>query len=183
MLGDRDMNKEQNKPTNAEVQAAYEAVNQHWSHAEQERWSILYNFLMASTILLLAWATVYASAVSVKLPVLLVLSAGGVLISLLWPIIGCRVNLFIRRYGELGEKVENLLHLQDLGPFHRGETIRAEEQVNVTKQRCQITAMERVGRLIPSRVFVLIIPGLFAAIYLLLFILSWPVLHQGQQGC
>lgn len=137
---------------------------------------------MANTILLLAWAAVYASVVSVKLPVLLVLSAGGVLISLLWLIIGCRVNVFIRRYGELGEKLENLLHLQDLGPFHRGEMFRAKGQVN-NKQRCRVTAMEQVGRWIPSRVFVLIIPGLFAAIYFLLFILSWPVLHQGQQGC
>ena len=41
----------------------YQAAVQHWSHAEQVRWTLLYNYLMASTILLLAWATVFASAV------------------------------------------------------------------------------------------------------------------------
>jgi len=154
MSEDTDMNDKQNKLTDAEVQAAYEAVNRHWSHAEQERWSILYNFLIANSIFLLAWVAVYASPVYVKLPMLLVLSTGGVLISLLWLIIGCRVNVFIKRYGELGEEVENLLNLRVLGPFHRGEMIRANEQ------RCWATPMEWVGRWIPSRVFVLIIPSI-----------------------
>src|SRR5688572_22952405 len=104
--------------------AAYQAVNQHWSHAEQERWSILYNFLTANTVLLVAWATIYASQNHTKTIILVVLSFGGVVISILWLTIGARVNSFIKRYGQLGEMVEKKLHLDSLGPFHSGETIR-----------------------------------------------------------
>lgn len=88
------MNAQDSEPNDKEVLAAYQALNQHWSHAEQERWSMLYNFLMANTILLLAWAAVYASQIPTKTPVLAVLTLGGAAISVLWLTFGARVNTF-----------------------------------------------------------------------------------------
>lgn len=166
------MNSEGQEPEEDSIIGAYQAVNQHWSHAEQVRWSILYNFLMANTILLLAWAAVFGSASSAKTPVLLVLSFAGAVISVLWVTIGCRVNTFVKRYGELGELLEDRLHLHSLGPFHRGEQIREEEKTNKPKQGATRSLMEIVGALIPTRVFVLVVPALFAGIYVALFVLS-----------
>ena len=55
----------------------YAVASQHWVHAEQTRWWILYDFLMANSILILAWATIYTAKSSS--PALYVLSlAGGV---------------------------------------------------------------------------------------------------------
>jgi len=75
----------------------YHASVQHWSHAEQIRWTLLYNYLMASTILLLAWATVFASAVplSISWPkriALVVLPTAGLLLSVLWIGLGLRAS-------------------------------------------------------------------------------------------
>jgi len=110
------MSNQHSEPTESGVFAAYQAVNQHWRHAEQERWSILYNFFTANSILLLAWAALSSITPTKKLA-LLVLSLSGVLISFLWIAIESRVNNFIKRYGELGETVENQLHLHALGPI------------------------------------------------------------------
>ena len=153
-----------------DAQAAYQAINHHWAHAEQERWSILYNFLMASTILLLAWATLFGATQStIKTVVLALLSLGGIAISGLWITIGCRVNTFIKRYGELGEEAEVRLGIGEIGPFHGGEGLRREERRSETGA----DILEWVGSLIPSRYFVVIIPSVFALIYLVLFVLSF----------
>jgi hypothetical protein len=39
----------------------YQAASEQWAHAEQIRWTLLYNYLTASMILLLAWTTVFAA--------------------------------------------------------------------------------------------------------------------------
>ena len=44
------------------ISTLYEVLAQHWAHAEQLRWTLLYNYSMACTILLLAWAAVFVSA-------------------------------------------------------------------------------------------------------------------------
>jgi len=57
------MNDEKDNATNQESATSntlYQTASQHWIHAEQVRWTLLNNFLMAATILLLAWAAVYA---------------------------------------------------------------------------------------------------------------------------
>jgi len=169
------MSTQDNEPTEEAVLAAYQAVNQHWSHAEQERWSILYNFLTANAVLLVAWAAIYSSQNHTKTLILVVLSLGGVAISFLWLTIGSRVNSFIKRYGQLGEMVEKKLHLHALGSFHSGETIRSDEHLESGKGRGKRPLLERLGAFIPSRVFVLLIPTLFALIYFILFVLSMPI--------
>jgi hypothetical protein len=42
--------------------SVYSAISQHWVHSEQTRWTLLSNFLTANSILLLAWATIFADA-------------------------------------------------------------------------------------------------------------------------
>jgi hypothetical protein len=166
------MPKQPNAPTESDVLAAYQAVNQHWSHAEQERWSILYNFLTANTILLLAWAAIFSSTTPIRGSALMVLSLSGILISLLWLTIGSRVNMFIKRYGELGETIENQLHLHAIGPFHVGEIIRKKERSDESKRNRKLNLTERLGTIIPSRTFVLFVPMLFVIIYIALLVLS-----------
>ena len=152
-----------------ELVAAYQAVNHHWAHAEQERWAILYNFLMASTILLLAWAAVFASMPSpLRKVVLVLLAAAGAAVSLLWVTIGCRVNTFIRAYGEVGEEVEDQLDLGSVGPFHAGERVRLAEKENPKVG----TMFDRWGRKIPSSRFVVIVPLIFALVYAILICVS-----------
>lgn len=159
----------QDEPTTTLTIAAYQAVNQHWAHAEQERWAILYNFLMASTILLLAWAAVFASTASTFRTVVLVgLAAAGAAVSLLWVTIVCRVNTFIRIYGELGERVEAQLGIGAVGPFHAGERLRFEERQHPKDG----ALMDRWGRKLVSRQFVVAVPLLFAFIYLVLLLAS-----------
>ena len=148
---------------------SYQAVNQHWTHAEQERWSILYNFLMASTILLLAWSAIYASENSWKWIALISFSFVGFLTSIMWLMIGARVNKFIKRYGELGEKIEEKLKLYEYGPFYCGQKIRADE--NVSKKSESI--FEFLSFSISSSFFVLAVPILFVLVYIVLFILSF----------
>ncbi len=134
------MRSKHSRPNEESVRAAYEAVNTHWSHAEMERWQILYNFLTANSIIILAWSAIYSSSVRIRTPVLLTLSIGGIVFSILWLIIERRANKFVKQYGELGEKVEKQLHLQAFGLFHGGEKIRMDEHF---------------GTFIPSRHFVL----------------------------
>jgi hypothetical protein len=47
-----------------DMRAIYTSAVQQWIHAEQMRWTILYNVLVGNTILLVAWATLYTALVS-----------------------------------------------------------------------------------------------------------------------
>jgi hypothetical protein len=163
------MSTQQNELNEEAIRAAYQAVNQHWSHAEQERWSILNNFLTASMVLLLAWAAISTSQTPWKTSVLAALSLGGVAITLLWSILLCRANAFIREYGQLGEKLEAQLHLGDLGSFRRGEGIRTGERHGGKGGG----TMDQLGSLIRAREFVLCVPALFGIIYVVLSVLSF----------
>ena len=124
---------------------------------------------MASTILLLAWSAIYASDISERWIALLSFSFVGFLTSIMWLMIGSRVNKFIKRYGELGETLENKLKLNEYGPFHCGQKIRKEE--NVSKK--SFRPFEVLGSLISSSFFVLSVPILFALVYIVLIILSF----------
>ena len=158
------------KPKQNELLASYQAVNQHWAHAEQERWSVLYNFLTANMILILAWCAIYSSQILWRWVVLLTLSFAGFVFSILWLTISSRVNVFIKHYGQLGEQVESALHLTKHGPFHTGEKIRTDERSSTISR----DALDRLASVIPSRIFVLVVPLLFSLVYIILFILSSP---------
>lgn len=151
------------------ISTAYQAANQHWTHAEQVRWSILYNFLMASSILLLAWSTIYTNKCSLGTLTLHLFSAVGFLISIMWLMIGSRVNKFIKRYGALGEKLEDGLDLKEYGPFHCGQLIRSEEKTSKSLRNIFINP----GSFISSSFIVFFVPLIFAVLYIVLFIISF----------
>lgn len=89
----------------------YQTASQQWIHAEQIRWALLYNYLMASTILLLAWAAVFASANSdpIGQRILAALAVGGVLLSGLWVALGVRAAGFVHAYRVAGNNLEQEL--------------------------------------------------------------------------
>jgi protein-S-isoprenylcysteine O-methyltransferase Ste14 len=78
----------------------YQVTSQHWAHAEQIRWTLLYNLLVANTILLLAWAAIFAT--TVRPPgarvILVGLCVVGLLVSLLWVFLERRANGFSLMY-------------------------------------------------------------------------------------
>jgi hypothetical protein len=75
-----------------------------WQHSEQIRWTLFNNFILAQTVLVLAWSTVFASGLAdigstwrFKIAVLVLLSLAGATVSVLWAAIASRAN----RYHEL----------------------------------------------------------------------------------
>jgi hypothetical protein len=84
--------------------ALYQTASQQWTHAEQIRWTLLYNYLMASTILLLAWSAVFAPSDHSfeKAVVLALLAFAGISLSALWVALGLRATGFVRRYAAAG---------------------------------------------------------------------------------
>src|SRR6266545_4516598 len=86
----------------------YQAATSHWTHAEQIRWTLLYNYLMASTILLLAWSTLFANhrANPGATLLLAVISSAGAIISVVWILLGIRATGFVAAYHKLGLSLE-----------------------------------------------------------------------------
>jgi hypothetical protein len=74
----------------------YQVTSQHWAHAEQIRWTLLYNLLVANTILLLAWAAIFATNMrpAGAWLTLTCLSFVGLCVSLLWIFLQRRANGF-----------------------------------------------------------------------------------------
>ncbi len=135
----------------------YQVAGQHWAHAEQIRWTLLYNYLMASTILLLAWATVFASSVGPRRVVLFALSVAGILLSSVWVALGARATGFVKTYEDTGCVAEAAIQGTG-GPFaaargHRG-------------------SVTGIARLASSGFVLRFVPSMFAALYLLLAVLS-----------
>ncbi len=154
--------------------ATYQAASQHWAHAEQIRWTLLYNYLMASTILLLAWATIFAAQGSITSRdwILAALAAAGALLSALWVALGARATGFVKMYAATGEGLE-----ANLAPPKRGSSIRAPFAA-AAEHRGSVTG---VARLAPSHVVLWAVPSLFLLLYLgLLYLSALGVLAPGR---
>jgi hypothetical protein len=175
------MSTQHSEPKEDGIRAVYDAVNKHWSHAEQLRWSILYNFLTANSILVVAWAAIYSQK-STEKTILITLPVVGFIMSILWCLLEHRANTFVKGYGELGGEVEKQLPLGlgHLGPFKRGEEIREGKYVggrgrgNLSQmgRPCAfiLSLMDRLGAcaFIPSACFAVVVPALFALVYIVL---------------
>jgi hypothetical protein len=153
---------------------AYDAINRHWVHAEDERWSILSNFLLASTILLLAWAAVFAAPGSPARRLILSLVAlVGLAITVLWLTIASRVSVFIDLYTRLGEDVEQALEISK-GPFSEArDRIREKHDAPSRLTDWMNRTIDWLGLRLPSRVFVVIVPAAFGLLYIALLVVSW----------
>jgi len=107
------------------ISTLYEVLAQHWAHAEQLRWTLLYNYSMASTILLLAWAAVFVSAPgSGKRLILLTFSIAGFLVTMLWLVLQIRANGFVHMYEIAGRETERALAPSRSGSFWYSEKYR-----------------------------------------------------------
>lgn len=97
----------------------YQTASLHWQHAETLRWTLLYNYLVASTILLLAWAAVFAAKPKMhgRTSILVILAAMGAFSSCLWWALGARANGFAEVYREIAKQLESALS-DARGPFY-----------------------------------------------------------------
>lgn len=135
----------------------YQVAGQHWAHAEQIRWTLLYNYLMGSTILLLAWATVFASSVGPKRLVLFALSVAGAILSSVWVALGARATSFVRAYERTGFDAEAALQ-GTRGPF--------------AAARAHRESVTGIARLASSGLVLRFVPSMFATLYVLLAVVS-----------
>jgi hypothetical protein len=149
-----------NDESNDDLKAQYAAAVAFWTNGNQERWSILNNFFVASTILILAWAAVWTSPKSDSRPLCL-FSIAGVVLSAGWGVIMYRTWRFIHAFGEAGENLEKRIFKdrQDFpGPFVVGEITR--EKLKPIPVVGFLSA--RNSTISISIVFVLVFAALFA---------------------
>lgn len=138
-----------------DVPHVYGVVSSQWSHTEQVRWTILNNFLVACTVLAVAWATVYAGArpTDARTTCALWLLAGaGFLLSLVWVPLLDRANRFVKVYQDVLEAAEQR--------FPRGDQL-ATHQAERARKRPMFPFIQ-------SRWVLLIVPGVFALLYVAL---------------
>ncbi len=99
----------------------YDIAANLWIHLDQARHTTLYNYLMASTILLLAWATIFTTD-SYKVNrhfLLITLSIAGLLLSVVWFAYGHRANQYVHKAEETARSFEGYN-----GPFFHREVTR-----------------------------------------------------------
>jgi hypothetical protein len=145
---------------NEDLKIAYEATVQHWIHAEETRWSLLNNYFTGCSILLLTWAAVFTSHdVPYRRLISGLLAGTGLIISILWARLSHRANEFVYAYGELGVRLERGFGRDGPTqfPFHSSQL-----------RRSQLGAKSGVS----SSVTVVLVPSLFAVLYLFLVILA-----------
>ena len=96
------------EPGGATVLAVYKVAGDQWEHAEQLRWTVLYNFLVASTILLLGWGAVYQTgpASARRTLVLLTLCLVGAFVSVVWVGLSERANRFVKHHSIKAAELE-----------------------------------------------------------------------------
>lgn len=166
-----------NTTSHAAWTALYQTASQQWAHAEQIRWTLLYNYLMASTILLLAWSAVFASSDHSfeKAVVLALLAVGGIALSALWVALGLRATGFVRRYAAAGGDLEaELIKATGISPPNSPFAV-------ASRHREVITGLARGAS---SAIVLWIVPTVFLFIYIALLWVSFgqfvqPVLSAG----
>jgi hypothetical protein len=179
------MNKQNQKDDDELYRLAYEAVNQHWLHAENIRWTILSNFLTGNSIFVLTWAAILSSSINSKQIFLGATAFAGFILSIIWLAIEARSSRFVTQYFLLGKHLEDKLSINKVGAFNRSVALRVAQKKRPQKEipavEPKITYDEllktenRVERLfssIPTYMVVIIIPAVFIAVYIALFIYS-----------
>lgn len=102
----------------------YQALTQQWVHAQQVRWTLLSNFLVASSILLLAWASVYNQVSGPKSFITIIFCVVGLVKCYLWWGLSKRGNAFVQMYDSLGKQTELLLPPRLPRPFWESDELR-----------------------------------------------------------
>jgi hypothetical protein len=141
-------------PTRKDAYTALVAIVQ---HAEATSWNRFYNFLMFSTILVLAWSTIYSQSSRPKSAslVMALIAVVGILSGLAWSVLGYRGRKFVKHYLEEGEKIDKTA-AEGCRLFHRTITFGNEYDL----------------RFLNSTSILIGTPLVFSALYLVLFIVS-----------
>ena len=151
--------------------AIYQSATQVWVHAEQIRWTLLYNYLMAASILLLAWVAVFTSG-HPKRWVLMLLAIAGAAMSAIWILLETRANRFADRFHKVmlvweesvrKTIVPNESQLTPLGPAGATQDLRSELKNQLP-----------LGQITTSRVLTFT-PVIFAFVYCFLIWQSYGV--------
>jgi hypothetical protein len=155
------------------LRVAYEAATQHWIHAEETRWTLLYNYFMGTNILLIAWATIFASQLPGRKLLLGALALCGSLVSVLWIFLADRASGFVQIYSRLGEELET-----SLGKKTNADPNFSFPFIKARKYREELAG---IPRLITSSLAVVAVPALFAILYLILvsIVVCSRVAHTG----
>jgi hypothetical protein len=96
----------------------YRAITEHWKHTDQVRQWLLYNFLLAMSVLVLAWATIISSKdVHALIPASLTVL--GILVSLLWIHVVRRASAYYEMYEQDARGVERQIRDSENWPFHK----------------------------------------------------------------
>ncbi len=138
--------------------SSYQIASQHWAHAEQIRWTLLYNLLVANTILLLAWVSLFvAQPGSGATPIILIaLCATGLLISSVWAFLAHRANGFVDMYAKVARAWET----------PAAERLPFTAAIAYRQSLHGLSAFIRTGRVVIG------VPLLFTLMYLVLGALS-----------
>lgn len=141
----------------------YSTLAQLVTSAEAITWNRFNNFLVSNTILMMAWATVYAGnkTSSMSMMVLVVMTVVGFTTCPMWAALGSRGRGFLKAYIQLGSLIEDDNNLwpkefDKYKPFKKTEELREELPWN------------QFG----SFFILTFIPWLFAVLYLALFAAS-----------
>jgi hypothetical protein len=143
------------------LQSLYAAATQQWMHAEQMRWTVLYNFLVGNTILLVAWSTLFAQLVSSPWSIgLRIVVIGfcpiGMLGGILWAFLQARSNTFAKHYFGAAFELEKALC----------------RSLDGARGACAIADEHRRAGVINTHRVVVAVPAVFAAVYLGLLLVS-----------
>lgn len=147
------------------VGVLYQARVQIWAHTEQVRWALFYNYLVASSILLLGWAAVFASGPKLEYAqfiIMMVFSGVGATLSCAWWALGLRSSLFAQTQERLVRDFEGRFSDELCGsqesPFAAAQDLRER--------------MGRPERWVTSKRVVAGVPLAFVGVYVVLLALS-----------
>ncbi len=141
----------------------YQVFSEHWAHAEQIRWTLLSNFLVAMSIVLLGWAAVVSASLPSgldKAAILRLFCFAGIILSLVWLALSMRCNTFVKMYADKASEVEG--KIVKIGGAFRA----AEEHRKKTIKRFSLLRLAR------SSYVADFIPVVFLVIYALLLFLG-----------
>jgi len=128
-------------------------------HAEQIRWTAIYNYLVASTVFLLAWATIFSggSRGALSRLLLVVFAVVGLLLSLIWAVLGYRASRLAASYSRLGRKIET----------DHGVSV---DQAPFLAANAWHVRLPWWSRLVRTGYLSMAIPVIFAALYVVLLV-------------
>lgn len=139
-------------------QDKYGAIVQLVIHAENISWSRFNNFLVAATVFVIAWATIYSAELDfcaarfIQAFICLLGFFGGIA----WAFLGWRSRDYVDMYFDLGRRVENGKDISEIKLFQRPP--------------CTLPCN---FKLISSRFLLTAVPIVFAVLYLAMFVVTW----------